>query len=281
MGKASSAKKVARAARAGSSTKRERPKIGFPLAVFAIVVLGTSLVIFARTSREPASAAPPSYLNSDHWHAAYGVYVCDAFIAPWTDAIEDRDGIHTHGDGVIHIHPFSSSASGDRARMSVFAKQVGVTFTDDGFINSDGTEYKNGYDCNGQPATVSVIKWFPDDPTRPGEVYESNFNNIVFDTDRAAYTIAVVPEGVTPPMPDSVPTLDNLTDVPGSGTAGAGTSGIDPSLVDPSQLSIDPATGQPVVPTDPGLAPTDSSVVSEPPVTDATATESTPASSTP
>ena len=130
MGKASSAKKVARAARAGSSTKRERPKIGFPLAVFAIVVLGTSLVVFARTSREPASASPPSYLNNDHWHAAYGTYVCDSFLPNWVDAIEDRDGIHTHQDGVIHIHPFSSSSSGNRARLSVFAEQVGVTFTD-------------------------------------------------------------------------------------------------------------------------------------------------------
>ena len=289
MGKASSAKKVARAARAGGSTKRERPKVGFPIAVFAIVVLGTSLVVFARTSREPAAASPPSYLNNDHWHAAYGVYVCDAFLPPWTDAMEDRDGIHTHGDGVIHIHPFSSAASGDRARLSVFGEQVGVTFTNDGFTTPDGTTYENGYDCNGQPAKVTVTEWYPDDPTRPGNVYESNFANIVFDTDRAAYTIAVVPDGVDPPMPDSVPTLDNLTDVAGSGATGA--TGVDPSTIDPSQLQLDPNTGQPIIPTDPSSIPTDPSV-SEPPVTDASgatggestptsAAESTPASSTP
>jgi hypothetical protein len=251
------------------------------------VVLGTSLVIFARTSREPASAAPPSYLNNDHWHAAYGVYVCDAFLPAWVDAGEDRDGIHTHGDGIIHIHPFSGSASGTKARLSVFAKQVGVTFTDDGFTTPDGTEYKNGYDCNGQPAKVTVTEWYPDDPTKPGQVYESNFNNIVFDTDRAAYTIAVVPDGVTPPMPDSVPTLDNLTDVAGAGAGATGTGGATGTAgLDPSQIALDPTTGQPIVPTDP-------SVVSVPPVTDATgattdsstpptsAGESTPSSSTP
>ena len=272
MGKASSAKKVARAARAGGSTKRERPKIGFPLAVFVIVVLGTSLVIFARTSREPASAAPPSYLNNDHWHAAYGVYVCDSFLPPWTDAIEDRSGIHTHEDGIIHIHPFAASSSGDKARLSVFAEQVGVTFTDDGFVTPDGTEYKNGYDCNGQPGQVTVTKWFPDDPTRPGEVYTDNFNNIVFDTDRAAYTIAVLPEGQVPPMPESVPTLDNLTDVESAG-AGAGTQGIDPS-----QLGIDPTTGQPIVPTE--SIPTESvpTEANVPPVTDPAGAETTPTS---
>lgn len=274
MGKASSAKKVARAARAGGSTKRERPKIGFPIAVFLVVLLGASMVVFARTSREPASAAPPSYLNSDHWHAAYGAYVCDTFLPSWIDAIEDRSGIHTHSDGIIHIHPFSASASGTRAKMSVFAEQVGVTFTDDGFIGPDGTEYTDGYDCGGQPAVVSIFKWFPDDPTRPGEVYEENFDNIVFDSDRAAYTIAVAPEGVTPPLPPSVPTLDNLTDMPSSGAGGIDPSqlGLDPSQLDPSQLDpsqlgvdpselgIDPATGE-VAPVDPGI-------VTGPPVSD-------------
>ena len=47
MGKASSAKKVARVARAGASKRRvrERPKLAFPLAIFVIVVLG-SLTVF-------------------------------------------------------------------------------------------------------------------------------------------------------------------------------------------------------------------------------------------
>ena len=62
---------------------------------------------------EPASAAAPSYLTKDHWHAAYGMYVCDHFLPPVTDAKEDVLGIHTHGEGVIHIHPFSAAASGD------------------------------------------------------------------------------------------------------------------------------------------------------------------------
>ncbi len=267
MGRASSAKKVARAARAGGTAKRERPKIAFPLAVFVIVVLGVSLVVFARTSKEPASAAPPSYLNRDHWHAAYGVYVCDAFLPRWVDVLEDRDGIHTHEDGIIHIHPFSASSSGTKAKMSVFAKQVGVTFTDDGFVAPDGTEYKDGYDCNGQPAKVSVFEWHPDDPTRPGDVFDGNFNNILFDADRVAYTIAVVPEGVTPPLPPTVPGLDNLVDVPSAGGAPTGAAGLDPSLIDPSQLAIDPATGAPIVPgspTSPGAAPPVSDAASVP-----------------
>ena len=82
MGKASSAKKVARAARAGGTRRPgQRRNLGFPILIAAVVVIGVSLVVFARSNRE-ATAAPRSQANeeSDHWHAALGVYQCDHFI---------------------------------------------------------------------------------------------------------------------------------------------------------------------------------------------------------
>src|SRR3954464_11404283 len=109
MGKASSAKKVARADRAGGkSSKRERPKLAFPLAVFVVIVLGSSLVVYARTARNDVASADtaPSSVNKDHWHAAYGFYVCDHFLPALPESPKDPEGIHTHGDGVFHIHPF-------------------------------------------------------------------------------------------------------------------------------------------------------------------------------
>ena len=278
MGKASSAKKVARAARAGSSTKRERPKIGFPLAVFAIVVLGTSLVVFARTSREPASAAAPSYLNSDHWHAAYGVYVCDTFLPSWVDAIEDRDGIHTHGDGIIHIHPFSSAASGDRPASRSSPSRSGSRSPTTASPPRTAPSTRTATTATASPRRCRSSSGSRTIPTRPGEVYTDNFNNIVFDTDRAAYTIAVVPEGVVPPLPETVPGLDNLTDVPGSG-APAGSTRAPSTRASSTRASsrIDPATGQPVIPTDSTVTPP----VTDAAVTPTSAAESDPASSTP
>lgn len=223
MGKASSAKKVARAARAGGRSPREAPKVGFPLAIFAIVLLGSLLVFYARSSREPASAAAPSYLAKDHWHAAYGMYVCDHFLPPVTDAKEDVLGIHTHGEGVIHIHPFSAAASGDKARMGLFADMVGVDFTDDGWKMPDGTEYKTGYDCGGKPGKFAVYRYAVDDPNGAGDVFESNIDNIVFRQDRDAYVIAILPEGAEPPpLPPSISELDNLTDLADGGAAGQG-----------------------------------------------------------
>ena len=95
MGKASSAKKVQRAAKAAASSRgaSERRELGFPLAVLAVVILGIGLVVGARANREPA--APPRI--GDHWHSAYSIYDCGEEVSFWQSAA-DPDGIHSHGD---------------------------------------------------------------------------------------------------------------------------------------------------------------------------------------
>jgi len=293
MGKASSAKKVARAARAGGKTsKRERPKLAFPAAVFAVIVLGTLLVIFGRSTRSnSASADVAPKLNKDHWHAAYGIYVCDHFLPPLTDLAShpDVNGIHTHGEGIIHIHPFTSIASGNNAKLKVFADQVGLKFTDDGFTMPDGTSYKNGeFKCGDKPAKVSIWRWNVDDPTTPTEVFETGFGNIHFRGDRDAYTIAVLPQGsdVPPPKPDSVPQLDKLTDTGASQTPTAGTpttlpGGVTiPSQANPAGVTPSTIAGTPPV-TDASGAPVTTVAGATPPTTAAGATPSTAAGVTP
>ena len=68
-------------------------------------MLGVSLIFYARTQDE-AEALEPGL--TDHWHAAYGIYICGTLEPPFTDDA-DPNGIHTHGDGVIHIHPVRPS----------------------------------------------------------------------------------------------------------------------------------------------------------------------------
>src|SRR6478736_6112737 len=140
MGKASSAKKVARAARAGGSTKQRKRNWGFPLGIVAIIVVGALLIFVAYDQNTEAVAASPT--TNDHWHAAYGIYVCDAFLPAVADGPTDTKGIHTHADGVIHIHPFSGGSAGNNAKLKVFTDQVGMSISSDGFTMPDGTEYK-------------------------------------------------------------------------------------------------------------------------------------------
>lgn len=233
MGKASSSKKVARAARAGGSL-RERPKLGYPLLIVAIIVVGIAIVVVSRADRvDAAQSKEAPVANKDHWHAAYGIYVCDKFIPPLTDipGKADTNGIHTHGDGVMHVHPYTSSASGKNANLAQWADMTGMKLGNDSF-EVNGVKYANGFDCNGTPANVYVIRWSDAfDPMSTADVFTSGFPDIRFRNDRSAIVFAVVPENQVNnvPRPESTPQLNNLEDVqePGStsGTAGGATTG--------------------------------------------------------
>lgn len=230
MGKASSSKKVARAARAGGSL-RERPKLGFPLAIAAIIIVGTVVVVYARADRvEAAQSREAPVANKDHWHAAYGIYVCDKWLPPLSDTPgkADTNGIHTHGDGIMHVHPYTASASGKNANLGEWASMTDLKLGNDSF-ELNGVKYADGFDCNGTPANVYVYRWADAfDPTSPAEVFDSGFPDIRFRNDRSAIVFAVVPEGTEVPRPDSIPNLNNLEDVPNSGAdaGAAGTAGL-------------------------------------------------------
>jgi hypothetical protein len=216
MGKASSSKKVARAARAGSTHKGpERRALGFPLAIAVTVLLGTSLVLYARGNR--SEAIEPTL--DQHWHAAYGVWNCDHWEAALTDPIDangnaiDPDGIHTHGDGVIHIHPFNSGAAGSRATLGKFFDTEGVDAADDKVSLPSGVVLDESAGCGGETAQIVVARWPANQPDATPQIIDHDFDKIRLREDREVFTIALVKEGDTPPRPESVPTLDNLSDV--------------------------------------------------------------------
>jgi hypothetical protein len=208
MGKASSSKKVARAARAGGrSSSGPKRQLGYPLAIGAIVLVGVLVVLFARSENQEAAAQTPTV--NDHWHAAFGVYVCDTWLPPLNDVVTDTTGLHTHGDGIAHIHPFNTGASGSNATLAKWGETTGLTFTSDSFT-VNGVEYANGFDCGGTPANVTLSVWSADDPDADPTVYTSDFGSVHFDSDRMAMTLAVVPEGTEVPLPETLDDLDRL-----------------------------------------------------------------------
>jgi hypothetical protein len=243
MGKASSSKKVARAARAGGRTSTgPKRQLGYPLAIVAIIVVGLLVVLVARNDAQDAAAVSPQV--GEHWHAAYGIYVCDAFLPPLADTIPDTTGLHTHEDGVAHLHPFNNAAAGNDATLAKWGETTGLTFQDDGFT-VNGTSYADGYDCSGQPATVSLYVWPADDPdAEPRIIPASEMGDFHFDEDRLAITLAVVPEGTEVPRPESVPELDQLTDVPGatSTTTTAAAGATTTTVADPAATSTTETT---------------------------------------
>lgn len=232
MGKASSAKKVARAARAGGRGSRggQRRSLLFPATITVVCVLGVSLILYTRTQDE-AQALEPGV--TDHWHAAYAIDICGSIQPPLTNDA-DPNGTHTHGDGVIHIHPGAAqqvAKAGEDATIGVFMSAAGATLTDDSISFPDETgeivTYTEGEDqCDGEDGQVQVAYWAnasEANDTDP-QVFTDNLADIFFKNDREAYTIAFVPEGDDILPPTTVADLDEL-------------AGIDSGALDPSTTS--------------------------------------------
>jgi len=222
MGKASSAKKVARAARAGGTKTGQRRPMGFPLAVVAIVVLGLGMVAFARVSTEVAADSENSPKVGEHWHAAYGVWVCDRFVTDLGDATPDALGIHTHQEGLMHIHPFQAAGAGKQATLAKFFDQTGLKVSNSSIRlpkgkTYDGRTYEEGKTtCGGKPAQVRVAQWKSALEAAKGakatKVFTSDIGGIRLSEDLGAYTIAFAPSGARiPPPPAAADILSKAT----------------------------------------------------------------------
>jgi hypothetical protein len=242
MGKASSAKKVARASRAGGGGKvSQQRSLTFPVTIAVVLVLGFALVIFASRDNEATADDSPPQANIDHWHAAYGIYACDAFLTP-IEVQDDPEGIHSHADGVIHIHPWVGAAAGKNATLQVFADAVGLELSNDEITVPGVATFKNGQDCNGEPASWKAAVWADENAETPVLVTE-DFGDIHFTNDRMLITLAFVPDGTDIPKPESQGQLDQLTDVPQApGTAAPSSSaGIDIPVTDAPATTAAPS----------------------------------------
>jgi hypothetical protein len=242
MGKASSSKKVARAAGTGGGrTARGRLPVLFYGAILAVVVLGVFGTAFSRHQREvklnPTKNTTAPVANIDRWHVAYAVYVCDHFLAPFPNA-PDKHGITTLGDGLINVHPTDDSAAGVHAVFGKFASAVKLKVTTTSMklpAGADGKSaktYQDGQKCGDK---ASVVKAFYDVPAAAdrkadlgksfpsGKQVAGSPANIKL-TDGGALVLAFVPDDTkTVPYP---PSLTNL-DIPGDvapGTADSSTT---------------------------------------------------------
>ena len=212
----SSSKKIERAARAASASQgqRERRELLFPIVLVAVLVLGTGMVALARYTRPPV--LPPSI--GDHWHSAYAIYDCvsEGFL-PVFQSEADPDGIHSHSDGVVHIHPWNSSATGEDARFDIFFDAMGATVTKDSISGPGIGVLDAGEECNGEPSVIRAVRFALSEdfnrlealqnqlPLRDEyqrvELVTENFRDIQLLDDLEAFTLARVPIGADIPPP--------------------------------------------------------------------------------
>ena len=215
MGRASSSKKVTRAARTGGGrTRRGTTSWGWPVIMAMVVVLGTAGIVYSRDQRKIDTTAPrPASQNGgDHWHSAIGFYVCGSFLPAIPDPKTDLLGIHTHGDGVIHTHPFTERASGSRARLKLFFDNVSAKVSDTKIDLPAQPVKENGDKCGDKDGVVRTKVWRTRAVDDNGEIFQGNPGDIRLGNNQLI-TVAFGPSDDEIPKPPSEPQLDNLTDL--------------------------------------------------------------------
>ena len=112
-----------------------------PVVGIIVLVFGILGLLFVTRS---ATGAPRS--GEDHWHATYTYYVCGEKQpnAPTWEGV----GVHTHGDGVVHIHPFSPPEEGQGARLTKWFDYGGGKLDGDEIrLPGLSVTWKNGDEC--------------------------------------------------------------------------------------------------------------------------------------
>jgi hypothetical protein len=217
MGKASSAKKVARAARAGGRVSSGQPRsLLFPGIIAIVVILGTALVAYARDDRASEDmGGVPQF--GDHIHQAIAFVACGEFL-PDLPEFESPIGIHTHGDGVIHVHPFSQLGVGANATLDRYLKDArddgGLDVSVSGTkLSYQGEEFEEGEsECEGVDDPVLRVGYWADvqDAESDPEVTTGDFGELPLTTDGGGLTIFFGDKDADIPKPPNAAQLAEL-----------------------------------------------------------------------
>jgi hypothetical protein len=212
-----------RSQRAAQRSRYRKPKrkrsgsFGWNVAIAAVIVVGVVAVFLVRGGGTDASGpprAPDAAANvpGDHWHTAFQVNVCGEWLSAQPQFEKPADnpgqqanvGIHTHGDDLIHTHPFVVSEEGDNATLGKFADYGGWSVSSDSIDAWVGpqsapkqTEWSNGDTCTfgeykGQQGQLT---WAVDGKARTGNPADYKMK------DGETLAIYFLPKGADKPFP--------------------------------------------------------------------------------
>jgi hypothetical protein len=224
MGKQSSNKKVQRAARAGGGRKaarRAQSSMLWPAVITVVVLLGVLLIVVSRGENQAGATERPRLFQEfpeDHWHEAFGINICGSYQPDLPEAV--NSGIHTHGDGLIHVEATNSAETGANATLGKFVSDYGSRFrvTDTEIRLPGGKTYKNGDKCGDKPGRVAVYRW--DSATDKTPTIITNDIDKIRIGNQKVVTFSFNPAGTTLEQPASVKGLQD----PNAGEGGGSTA---------------------------------------------------------
>lgn len=154
--------------------------------------------------------------GSSHWHAAYVVRLCDDVLDPF-DSDADPLGIHSHADGVMHVHPFFEESGYENATLGLFADAMGFGLADGELLLPGGGAWRDGDLCDGVPGRVFVDRWSGPDADSEVVRHFDGLADLRYLADGELYQIAFAPADsfpVVPPASGLLPELSNLGPAP-------------------------------------------------------------------
>jgi hypothetical protein len=160
----------------------------------------------AHPEAQPLAGRPKEGAKvGEHWHAAFGLDLCGEWLT--APAFEDEAGIHSHGDGLVHDHPFTTESAGRNATMEKFFTGGGWKVTATSFDFGPDAKKANGDPCpDGKPG---VVRWAVNGKEQHGNL--SDF--IPFDGDVIA--LAFLPADAPIPTPPQEKALEQISDLAG------------------------------------------------------------------
>jgi hypothetical protein len=118
---------------------------------------------------------------------------------------EEIAGIHSHGDGLIHIHPIASDETGGNATLGRYLDYAGGSISADSISVPDGPTFSNGDPCpDGRAGTV---RWSVNGQERDGDPAEFKLE------DGDVVVVGFVPEGQDLGTPASAARVATPSDV--------------------------------------------------------------------
>lgn len=183
--------------RAAKRSRYRKPKhkrsgsMAWNVAIAVVLIVGVVAVFLVRGGGDSAGSGPPRAPDQaanqpgDHWHTALQVNICGEWLTaqPVFEKPADNPGqlsnvgIHTHGDNLIHTHPFVVAEEGNNATLSKFSDYAGWSASSDAIDAWVGPaskpsqkEWSNGDTCSfGEfKGQKGEIRWAVDGKTRTG-----------------------------------------------------------------------------------------------------------------
>ncbi len=216
--------------------RRRGGSMGWNVAIATVVIVGIVAIVLTRSgstdnisNAHPLAANQTTGVAGDHWHTYLGVNICGEWLNPapaFEKAFESQSalanaGIHSHGDGLIHTHPFVTSEQGANATLGHYLGNGGWSVSSDSFDNSSGYTWAGpSGDPNNRSWTNGDTCTFGDDKGQKGELVWSVDGKIQKGNpadyklqDGATIAIGFLPKGAELGFPpQACDAFSNITD---------------------------------------------------------------------